>query len=73
MKVLVPSQFYFRFALRCRKRESFVGGKAAAQGHIVDLPTTHKLPFPGEMDNLREFAEFRMAWNATGLALQWRI
>lgn len=64
MQQLVPNQFLFRFAYRCRYRKKFAGG-----ARIVDLPADYRVPYYGAMDGQRPFAELRMAWNETGLAI----
>lgn len=68
-KPAVPAHFHFRFALQCQYRDSF----SAEPGHLVDLPPTCALPFPGEMNGETPFAEIRMAWNESGLAIQWEV
>lgn len=68
-KPLIPNQFLFRFSVPCRFRAKFARGA----GRLVDLPSEMKLPFLGSMDGQPEFAEIRIAWNDSGLALQWEI
>lgn len=68
-KQLVPQQFLFRFAYQCRYR-----AKLPAKGmHLVDLPKEYQLPFLGEMDGQRQYADLRIAWNEQGIGLQWEV
>lgn len=69
MKQLIPSQFHFRFAIRCGYRSKMpLSGR-----RIVDLPASCRLAFPSAMDGLPSFADVRMAWNEKGLGVQWSV
>lgn len=69
MPTLIPKQFYFRFEFPCRHV-----GKISSVGKTpLDLPKDCRLPFPGGMDRLAEFADVRIAWNEQGLAVSWTV
>jgi hypothetical protein len=65
MKQLIPNQFLFRFAVRCKHRAPVSGVKPLAEAHRVPC-------FAG-MDGAAEFADVRLAWNPTGLTIQWSV
>jgi hypothetical protein len=69
MRQLIPQQFLFRFVYRCR---SCARLPSSAQ-HPAELSTAYRLPYLGEMDNQRAFAEVRIGWNEHGLGLAWRV
>lgn len=63
----VPSRFLIRLARRCHYRKKMPLDKG---GLLLDLPELHILPNLCEMDHQPAFAQVRMAWNESGLALQ---
>jgi hypothetical protein len=64
---LVPNRFLFRVAYPCR----YVGGIPSDDGDgLFDLPESCRIDNFAAMDERRDFADVRLAWNDFGLALQ---
>lgn len=69
MKQLIPQQFLFRFAFKLR----YLAKIPRDGAKLLDLPAECSIPFLGAMDSALQFADVRMAWNESGLAVQWEI
>jgi hypothetical protein len=63
---LVPNRFLFRVAVPC----VYVEGLPRDGDDLLDLPTACRIEGYSELDEGRDFADVRMAWNEGGLALQ---
>ncbi len=64
---LVPHRFLFRVAYPCR----YVKDIPRAEGdQLLDLPEACRLDNFAALDEKRNFADVRLAWNELGLALQ---
>jgi hypothetical protein len=64
---LIPHRFLYRITYPCR----FVGGIPLEEGDdLLDLPERCRIDNFAEMDDVRNFADVRLAWNEGGLALQ---
>lgn len=64
---LVPNRFLFRLAHPCRFIEDL---PREGEDDLLDLPESCRIDNGAEMDELRNFADVRLAWNDQGLALQ---
>jgi hypothetical protein len=64
---LIPARAVFRFAVPC------LHAGAGSLGGGLELPERFRLPFFGELEGRRPFAEVRAAWNAEGLAFSARV
>jgi hypothetical protein len=63
---LIPNRFLFRVSHPC----PYVAGIPDDDDDLFSLPDACKLSSFAELDDRREFADVRMAWNENGLALQ---
>lgn len=63
----VPQRFLFRLALPCQYQPDLPiqGGD-----DLLDLPESCRIDSFGALDDQRDFADVRLAWNEQGLALQ---
>jgi hypothetical protein len=67
---LVPARFLFRVAYPCR----YVKGIPAENAdRLLDLPETCRIDNFAAMDEGRNFADIRLAWNEFGLGLQGEV
>src|SRR4030081_513871 len=65
--VLVPSRFLFRVAYPCYYLK---GIPHQDSDDLLDLPESCRLDNFAAMDDCRNFADVRLAWNELGLGLQ---
>ena len=65
---LLSPAFLFRFATSCR-----YSAKLWPERRGSELGAEYELPSFGELEGRRRFAELRMAWNETGLAIELRV
>jgi hypothetical protein len=63
---LPPNRFLFRVAYRCR----YVADLPREGDDLLDLPEACRIDNFAAMDGRRNFADVRLAWNETGLAVQ---
>ena len=63
---LVPNRFLFRLALPC----VHIADLPRQGEDLLDLPEACRIDNYGGMDELRNFADVRLAWNEGGLGLQ---
>jgi hypothetical protein len=63
---LVPNRFLFRLAYPCLH----LAAMPAEGADLLDLPESYRLDNFAAMDQQRNFADFRMAWNEHGLGVQ---
>ena len=59
---LLAPPFLFKFSVPCRYKAELWSDKG------TQLDETHSLPFFGELEGKRRYAELRAAWNEEGLA-----
>ncbi len=64
---LIPHHFLFRVAYPCRYLKSIPSEDA---DQLLDLPETCRIDNFAAMDEGRNFADVRLAWNEFGLAVQ---
>src|SRR5215831_9964498 len=64
---LLPHRFLFRVAYPCRYVKAM---PAEEDDSLLDLPETCRLDNFAAMDEARNFADVRLAWNDLGLGLQ---
>ncbi|HEX5272800.1 MAG TPA: hypothetical protein VFW33_20020 [Gemmataceae bacterium] len=64
---LLPHRFLFRVAYPCRYVKDM---PADAEDALIDLPESCRLDNFAAMDEGRNFADVRLAWNELGLGLQ---
>jgi hypothetical protein len=64
---LVPHRFLFRVAYPCRHVEAMPREDG---DELLDLPETCRVDNFAAMDELRNFADVRLAWNELGLGVQ---
>lgn len=63
---MIPHRFLFRLAYPCRRVVKMPRAKGDA---LLDLPETCRVPhFPG-LDDQRDFADVRLAWNESGIGV----
>lgn len=62
---LVPHRFLFRVAYPCRMAEEM----PSEGDDLIDLPEACRIENWAEMDERRNFADVRLAWNERGLGL----
>ncbi len=63
---LVPHRFLFRVAHPCQYLKSM---PLAKDSRLLDLGEEHRIDNFAEMDNEKNFADIRLAWNELGLGL----
>ncbi|HVS35923.1 MAG TPA: hypothetical protein VMS17_10110 [Gemmataceae bacterium] len=63
---LIPNRFLFRVAYPCRR----IPGLPHDGEELLDLPEECRIDNFADMDNSKNFAVVRLAWNEDGLALQ---
>src|SRR5262245_36874781 len=63
---LIPHRFLFRLCLPCR----YVPGVPREGDDLLDLPPSCALLNFADLDDRRNFADVRLAWNEGGLAVQ---
>jgi len=61
---LIPPRFLFRWCFPVPYLADYPGDES-----LPELPPSCALPSLQEMDGVRDFAEWRLAWNESGLAL----
>lgn len=66
-KMLIPHRFLFRIAYPCRYQK---GIPREEDDHLLDLPETCRIDNFAEMDEGKNFADVRLAWNELGLGIQ---
>jgi hypothetical protein len=66
---LIPHRFLFRLTLPCR----FVADMPLDGDELLDLPESCRLPNFADLDSRENFADVRLAWNETGLAVQCEV
>jgi hypothetical protein len=64
---LIPSGFLFRIAYPCRHAKGIPDEEG---DQLLDLPESCRIDNFAGMDERRNFADVRLAWNELGLALQ---
>jgi hypothetical protein len=64
---LLPQAFWFRLAIPCRRIDKLP--RTAARGRLLDLPASCRLPTTTALDGLAAWADLRVAWNPSGLAV----
>jgi hypothetical protein len=64
---LVPNRFLFRVSYPCRYIKSMPGEE---NDRLLDLPEACRIDNFAGLDNQRNFADVRLAWNESGLGLQ---
>ena len=62
---LLPQAFWFRLAIPCRR----VDGLPRAKGRLLDLPPSCALPDTSALEGSPSWADVRMGWNASGIAV----
>ncbi len=65
MNQLVSPGFLFRWSFAIPQ----IASLPKKSGGLLDLPENCRLPSICELDGKQDFAEIRMAWNSTGLAI----
>jgi hypothetical protein len=63
---LVPNRFLFRVAHPCHYRAAM----PLAGDDLLDLPESNRIDNFAGLDDLHNFADFRLAWNDLGLGVQ---
>jgi hypothetical protein len=63
---MIPNRFLFRVAVPCQ----YVADVPREGDDLLDLPESCRLDNFAELDERRNFADVRLAWNERGLALQ---
>jgi hypothetical protein len=64
---LIPSRFLLRLAYPCR----YIGGVPHEKGDdLLDLPESCRIDNFAALDDRRNFADLRLGWNESGLAVQ---
>jgi hypothetical protein len=63
---LVPNRFLFRLAYPCKHFTEM----PSEGDDLLDLPESYRLDNFAAMDQQRNFADFRLAWNEHGLGVQ---
>ena len=64
---LLPQAFWFRLAFPCRRIEGLP--RTGPRGRLLDLPESCALPELAQLEGGRSWAEVRVAWNPSGLAV----
>ncbi len=64
---LLPQAFWFRLAVPCRRIDGLP--LPGTQGRRLDLPDSCALPRTATLDGKPSWADVRVAWNPSGLAL----
>jgi hypothetical protein len=64
---LLPQAFWFRLAVPCRRVDGLP--LPAAKGRLLDLPDSCALPRTAALDGKPSWADVRVAWNPSGLAI----
>jgi hypothetical protein len=64
---VIPHRFLIRIAYRCRYVKAI---PRRDQDRLLDLPESCRLDNFAKMDEARNFADLRLAWNDLGLAVQ---
>jgi hypothetical protein len=65
MNQLVTPSFLFRWSFPVVRIDAL----PHATGRLLDLPEACRLPSVGELDSRRDFADVRLAWNASGFGV----
>lgn len=65
MNQIVPPRFLFRWSFTARK----LANLPRSSGRLLDLPDDCLLPSLSELEQRRDFATVKLAWNDGGLAL----
>lgn len=64
---LIPARAAFRFSVPCLE------ATAGTLGKDLELPERFQLPFLGELEGRKPFADVRAAWNEEGLVFSVRV
>jgi hypothetical protein len=68
---LLPQAFWFRLAVPCRRIDGLpqrvAGGRSRERW--LDLPASCRLPTTAPLDGIAAWADVRVAWNPSGLAI----
>src|SRR4051794_5194635 len=65
---LLPQAFWFRLAVPCRRVDGLPS--TGAKGRLLDLDAGCALPDLSALDEKPSWADVRVAWNPSGLAVQ---
>ena len=68
---LIPQAFWFRLAIPCPRLESLP--KPGDKGRLLDLPDSCRVVPTVEFEGREPWSEARVAWNSSGLALQFEV
>lgn len=68
---LIPQAFWFRLSVPCPRIEGVP--KSTEKGHFLDLPESCRVVPFGELEGKKPWSECRVAWNSSGLALQFQV
>ena len=64
---LLPQAFWFRLSIPCRRIDGLP--RTGPRGRLLDLPESCALPDLAQLEGGRSWAEVRVAWNPSGLAV----
>jgi hypothetical protein len=64
---LLPQAFWFRLSIPCRRIDGLP--RTGPRGRLLDLPESCALPDLSQLEGGRSWAEVRVAWNPSGLAV----
>ena len=65
MHQVVPPRFLFRWSFTAKR----ISKIPASSGRLLNLPDECRLPSLGELDQQKDFAHLRLAWNDAGFGL----
>ncbi len=68
---LIPQAFWFRLAIPCLRVDGLP--KPGEKGRLLDLPESCRVVPTVELEGKTPWSECRVAWNSTGLALQFEV
>ena len=68
---LIPQAFWFRLAIPCLRVDGLP--KPGGKGRLLDLPESCRVVPTVELEGKTPWSECRVAWNSTGLALQFEV
>jgi hypothetical protein len=64
---LLPQAFWFRLSIPCRRIDGLP--RTGPRGRLLDLPESCSLPDLSQLEGGRSWAEVRVAWSPSGLAV----
>jgi hypothetical protein len=64
---LLPQAFWFRLAIPCQRIDGIP--RSGSRGRLLDLPRSCALPEFVQLDGREAWADVRVAWNSSGLAV----